>query len=51
MGVERNISVPSDCGCYRQSYLDNIPGDPDKYQVQIAAIRGTLPLLSIRDNL
>ena len=28
-----------------QSYLDNIPGKPDKYQVQIAAIRGTVSLL------
>ena len=28
-----------------QSYLDNIPGKPDKYQVQVAAIRGTVSLL------
>ena len=28
-----------------QSYLDNIPGKPDKYQVQIAALRGTVSLL------
>ena len=28
-----------------QCYLDNIPGKPDKYQVQIAAIRGTVSLL------
>ena len=28
-----------------QSYLDNIPGRPNKYQVQIAAIRGTVSLL------
>ena len=28
-----------------QSYLDSIPGMPKKYQVQIAAIRGTVSLL------
>ena len=28
-----------------QSYLDNIPGKPDKYQVQVAALRGTVSLL------
>ena len=28
-----------------QSYLDNIPGTPKKYQVQVAAIRGTVSLL------
>ena len=28
-----------------QSYLDNIPGKPNKYQVQFAAIRGTVSLL------
>ena len=28
-----------------QSYLDSIPGKPSKYQVQVAAIRGTVSLL------
>ena len=28
-----------------QSYLDTIPGKPNKYQVQVAAIRGTVSLL------
>ena len=28
-----------------QSYLDSIPGKPNKYQVQVAAIRGTVSLL------
>ena len=28
-----------------QIYLDNIPGKPDKYQVQVAALRGTVSLL------
>ena len=28
-----------------QRYLDNIPGKPNKYQVQVSAIRGTVTLL------
>ena len=28
-----------------QQYLDSIPGKPKKYQVQVAAIRGTVSLL------
>ena len=28
-----------------QDYLDTIPGKPNKYQVQVAAIRGTVSLL------
>ena len=36
------------CGIMKdnlQSYLDSIPGKPNKYQVQIAAIRGIGSLL------
>ena len=34
-----------------QSYLDNILGNPDKYQVPVAATRGTVSLKErIRDT-
>ena len=28
-----------------QRYMDSIPGKPNKYQVQVAEIRGTVSLL------